>query len=159
MIYNNFTYICIQLETIKNRDMNTSALLIVTGRLGRDCKQEFTADGKAYVILNVCHDVATRDNTTNEWKETPFWVQATYWGDLKEGVNLFRKGATVQVQGEPAINLYQSRDGQYRADQRIRCQTRPSLIAFAPRTEETVSATASPEPPVQQETKKDDLPF
>ena len=90
--------------------MNTSATVVLIGRLSRDSELKYLPSGSGVLNFSVVTSKSRKDGDT--WKEIPsFWDCAMFSGDVEKKFEKMKKGTGVRVIGDQEIQEYQ-KDGQ-----------------------------------------------
>jgi single-strand DNA-binding protein len=101
--------------------MNTSATVVLIGRLSRDAELKYLPSGSGVLNFSVVTSKSRKDGDT--WKEIPsFWDCAMFVGDVERKAEKMKKGTGVRVIGEQEIQEYQ-KDGQTVRKVKITAQT------------------------------------
>jgi single-strand DNA-binding protein len=90
--------------------MNTSATVVLIGRLSRDAELKYLPSGLGVLNFSVVTSKSRKDG--DAWKEIPsFWDCAMFGADAEKKAERMKKGTGVRVIGEQEIQEYQ-KDGQ-----------------------------------------------
>lgn len=91
----------------------------LTGRLGSDGELKYSANGNAYVAINVAVDDAKKaESAATEW------VRATVWGEQAEQLApRLAKGTAVYLEGRLRLENWTTRDGEQRSTLKLSAWT------------------------------------
>lgn len=90
--------------------MNTSATMILIGRLTRDSELKFLPSGMAVLNFSVVTSTAVKKG--DQWTEEPsFWDCAVFGSDAEKKAEKLKKGSGVRVIGNAKIESWE-KDGQ-----------------------------------------------
>jgi single-strand DNA-binding protein len=91
----------------------------LTGRLGSDGELKYSANGNAYVTINVAVDDAKRaEGAATEW------IRATVWGETAEQVApRLVKGAGVYLEGRLRLETWTTKEGEQRSTVKLSAWT------------------------------------
>jgi single-strand DNA-binding protein len=92
--------------------------LTVIGNLGRDAVVR-DVNGKSVISFSVAHTEKFKDSNGVQ-KEKTTWVECNYWSERTNLVPYIKKGNQVYVEGQPTIDIYESKDGQKAASVKLR---------------------------------------
>lgn len=93
----------------------TSAIVTVTGNLGRDAETRFTKSGQPLLNFSLAH-TPSRKNDQGQWEDTgdTQWYRCTLWGRLAElYADVLLKGQVgqVTVTGRLTPSIFDANDG------------------------------------------------
>ena len=108
----------------------------LTGRLGADSELRYSANGNAYVTINVAVDDAKKAEG-----DATDWVRATVFGEQAEQLApRLTKGTSVYLEGRLRLETWTGREGEARSTLKLSawiCQPMGQLGRQRPRQERT----------------------
>lgn len=131
----------------------------IIGFTGKNAEARTTQTGRKYTVLSVATKSSYKDKTTEQYISHTEWHRCTVWGKLGEWAQQLKKGAHVQIKGEPRSREYP--DKKYPEVKHKIWEIRVHSILKLDRAEkaadEDVSDAVEPDEPVSE--VSGDVPF
>ncbi len=90
-------------------------VVVLVGRLTRDCNLRYTGNGSAFVSFTIAVNRSKR-SADGKWDDEASFIDCVYFGNNSQSISQYlQKGRQVAVQGELRQSKWSSQDGQQRS--------------------------------------------
>lgn len=115
--------------------------LQIIGHLGRDAEIN-NVNGNSVVNFSVAHSEKFKDSQGVQTERTT-WVSCSLW-QKDQLAQYLKKGTLVYISGTPEVRAYMGKDGQPKAEQRLRVAMIKLLSAGTARADQPAEASTTP---------------